>query len=122
MPQLLPAPARQRFGAQRVRASRPEIWGVALLVALQFVIAWSSVRSKAISGLVKSEPALLFYRGAFLHDAMKRERVTEDEVRAAVRESSAASLEEVEAVVLETAATITVIPRSAADMRTCSRT
>src|SRR5688572_1841084 len=41
----------------------------ALLVGLQFVITWLSVRSSAVESLVKSEPALLLYRGQFLREA-----------------------------------------------------
>ena len=83
-----------------------------LLIVLQFVVTWLSMRSKFVSGLVKSDPALLFYRGAFLRDVMRRERITEDEIRSAVREHAVASLDDVEAVVLETAASISVIRRS----------
>ena len=88
------------------------VTALALLVVLQFVVAWLTVRISAVNRLVKSEPVLLFYRGAFLRDAMRRERVTEDELRASVRETSVGSMDEVEAIVLETAATISVIPKS----------
>jgi uncharacterized membrane protein YcaP (DUF421 family) len=83
-----------------------------LLIAMQFVIAWLSVRSAAVQRLVKSEPTLLFYRGDFLHSVMLKERVTEDEVRAAVRSQGMAAVADVEAVVLETDGTFTVIPAS----------
>jgi uncharacterized membrane protein YcaP (DUF421 family) len=83
-----------------------------LLIALQFVVAWLSVRSPAVDRLVKSEPRLLFYRGEFLRDAMRGERVTEGEVLAAVREQGTSALGDVEAVVLETASTISVLRKS----------
>ena len=86
------------------------VTALALLVGLQYVVTWLSVRSETVDRLVKAEPVLLFYKGKFLRDAMKKERVTEGEVRAAVRETSMGSLDQVEAVVLETAATITAIP------------
>ena len=88
------------------------VTALALLVVLQLIVTWSSVRSRMISEFVKSEPALLFYQGKFLHETMRRERITEDEVRAAVREATVGALDDVAAVVLETAATISVIPRS----------
>ena len=34
-----------------------------LLIFLQFVLIWLSVRSRAVSRLVKSEPTLLAYQG-----------------------------------------------------------
>lgn len=87
--------------------------GFAVLILLQFVVAWLSVRSKRFSSLVKATPALLFYRGEFLHDALRRERVTEEEVLAAIRENGFGALDEVEAVVLETAGKISVLRAAA---------
>ncbi len=81
-----------------------------VLIALQYVIAWLSVRSAAVGRLVKSEPTLLLYRGAFLPGALRRERVTEGEVRAAIRGSGIASLGDVRAVVLETDGSLSVVP------------
>ncbi len=83
-----------------------------LLIGLQFAVAWLSARSPAVGRLVKSDPTLLFYRGEFLRDAMRRERVTEGEVLAAVREQGVAAVEHVEAVVLETAGTMSVRKKS----------
>lgn len=56
-----------------------------LLVGLQWLITGLSVRSARLSQLVKSEPRLLVHQGRLLPAAMKHERVTEDEVHAALR-------------------------------------
>lgn len=85
------------------------VTALALLILLQFFITWSSVRSKTIRRLVKSTPTLLYYRGAFLEAALRKERVTEDEVLAAVRRHGFAGLEGVDAVILETDGTIAAI-------------
>ena len=84
----------------------------ALLILLQFAVTWLSVRSSTFRRLVKNEPKLLFYDGGFLRGAMRAERVTEEEVEAAVRQQGLASLEEVGAAVLETDGSVTVVPRS----------
>lgn len=84
----------------------------AILIGMQFVIAWLSVRSRTVSRLVKAEPRLLVYDGQLLHGALHAERVVEAEVLAAVRQQGIAALEAVEAVVLETDGSVTVIPRS----------
>lgn len=57
---------------------------------------------------MKSEPVLL-YRSGFLRGPMRRARVTEDEVRQAARSSGKASLDDVEAVVLETDGSFSVL-------------
>lgn len=82
-----------------------------VLILMQFVIAWLSVRSQTVSKLVKSEPALLVYHGRLLPDSLRRERVVEHEVWASVRSQGIADLSDVEAVVLETDGTFTVVPK-----------
>lgn len=83
--------------------------GLAVLVALQFVVTWLSVRSAAVRRLVRSEPRLLFYRGRFLAAALRAERVTEGEVYHAVRAAGRAGPEQVEAVVLESDGSFSVV-------------
>ena len=80
-----------------------------LLAGMQYVITWLSVRSSAVRRLVKSEPSLLFHNGDFLLDTMKRERVTREEVLAAMRQQGKGSLEKVGGVVLETDGTFSII-------------
>jgi uncharacterized membrane protein YcaP (DUF421 family) len=84
----------------------------ALLIGLQFSITWLSVRSATVRRLVKAEPTLLFYQGAFLPDQLQRSRVLEAEVLAAIREQGIAALNEVEAVVLETDGSFAVVSRT----------
>ncbi|MCM2607210.1 DUF421 domain-containing protein, partial [Rossellomorea marisflavi] len=66
------------------------VLALALLIALQYAVTWSSVRVAWVRKLVTGEPALLFYRGRFLGEALRKARVTEAEVRAAVRASGSA--------------------------------
>ena len=84
----------------------------AVLIGLQFLIAWLSVRSQTVSGLVKAEPRLLVFQGRLLRGAMDAERVVEAEILAAVRQQGIATLDAVEAVVLETDGTFAVVKRS----------
>lgn len=81
----------------------------ALLIGMQFVVAWLSVRSARVRRLVKSEPRLLLLRGQILEGALREERVTEAELQAALRAQGKASLEQMEAVVLESDGSISVI-------------
>ncbi len=90
----------------------------ALLIGLQFVITRLSVRFDSIKNVVKAEPTLLFDKGEFLPEAMRRQRVAESEIRAAIRSNGLAAIEEAEAVVLETDGTFSVVKKSANDSRT----
>lgn len=79
-----------------------------LLILLQYVVAWASVRSHRVERLMKSEPTLL-YRGGFLRGAMRRERVTGEELRQAARGQGYGDLSDVAAIVLETDGTLSVL-------------
>ncbi len=100
------------FAAVILNNSIPLAEGVlalALLVGLQFVITWLSVRFRAVEKLIKSEPTLLVRDGTYLDDAMRAQRVTRDEIQAALRDSGSTTLAEIECVVLETDGSLTVI-------------
>jgi uncharacterized membrane protein YcaP (DUF421 family) len=84
---------------------------LALLIALQWVVAWGSVRSQQVGELVKSEPQILYHRGQMIEAALKRERVTPEEIAAAARGSGYGELDEVDTVLLETDGSFSVIGR-----------
>lgn len=85
---------------------------LALLILLQYLITWLSVRSRLVDRVVKSDPVLLLHRGEFLRGPMKRARITEGEILAAIRNRGEPEVEGVEGVVLETDGSISVIPRA----------
>ncbi len=84
----------------------------AVLIGLQYMLAWLGRRSDRIEALIKSEPALLLYRGRFIERAMREERLAEVEVLAAIRKQGIADVEEVEAVVLETDGSFSVVRKA----------
>lgn len=86
---------------------------LALLISLQFVITWLSVRFRWVKRLITGEPLMLLYRGDYLTAALRQARVTEEEVRSAVRSSGIGRLSAVEAVVLETDGSLSVVKRGA---------
>jgi uncharacterized membrane protein YcaP (DUF421 family) len=78
------------------------------LVVVQTILAAIAARSERFEILLNGEPTLLLSRGRFLHRAMKKERVTEEEVRAAIREQGITRVEDVDAVVIENDGSLTV--------------
>jgi uncharacterized membrane protein YcaP (DUF421 family) len=86
------------------------VLALGLLILLQFTIAWLSVRSPGFQALIKAEPTLLLHRGRFLEGAMRAQRITREEVLAALRASGIAEVSKVAAVVLETDGSISVVP------------
>ncbi|AVI62696.1 DUF421 domain-containing protein [Halomonas sp. GFAJ-1] len=84
---------------------------LALLISLQFVITWLSVRFSWVKRMITGEPLMLLYRGEYLTAALRQARVTKEEVRSAVRSSGVGQLSAVEAVVLETDGSLSVVKR-----------
>ena len=84
---------------------------LAVLVGLQFVVTWTSVRVEWVRKVVTGEPSLLLLRGELLPETMRRSRVTEADVRSALRAAGLERPEEAAAVVLETDASFSVIKR-----------
>jgi uncharacterized membrane protein YcaP (DUF421 family) len=82
-----------------------------LLISLQFIITWLSVRVSWVKRLVTGEPILLLYDGELLQASLRKARVTQDEVRSAVRSSGLLRLEAAQAVVLETDGSLSVVKR-----------
>lgn len=82
---------------------------LALLAALQLLVAWISARWPRARNFFTSEPALLLVDGRFRHEALRRNRLTESEVRQAVRMKGTGDLSKVRAVVLETNGKLSVI-------------
>jgi uncharacterized membrane protein YcaP (DUF421 family) len=85
------------------------VLALALLISLQYAIAWLSARSPRFQAFIKAEPTLLVHRGRFLGRAMRAQRITREEILAAVRASGTAEIAGIAAVVLETDGSISVI-------------
>lgn len=85
---------------------------LALLVLLQYVITWISVRWEFFQALVKAKPTGLVMDGLVQEEKLKRERVSTEELHAALRRHGY-TLENVAFVVLETDGSFSVMGRDA---------
>lgn len=88
------------------------VTALALLAGLQFLVAWVSARWPRARGVFTAEPALLLADGRIRHEALRRNRLTESELRQAVRMQGSGDLSQVKAVVLETNGKLSVITTS----------
>ena len=80
-----------------------------LLLGLQRLVALLSVRSDRLRRALNNEPALLVRNGELLRDAMRRENLTEADIRSAVRSKGLAEIAGASAVILETDGSMSVI-------------
>jgi uncharacterized membrane protein YcaP (DUF421 family) len=80
-----------------------------LLVGLQYAVAWIGARWPRFRRRVTNRPALLYFRGEFSQETMRDARLTEAELRATVRKRGIGSMDDVEAIILESAGDVSVI-------------
>ncbi|WP_370284866.1 DUF421 domain-containing protein [Pseudooceanicola nanhaiensis] len=86
------------------------IAALTLLAALQFAVAFVSVRWQGFANVVRSEPTMLLRKGEFCRDAMRRVRVTEDELMTVLRSHSGRTRPgEVGAIILESDGSFSVL-------------
>lgn len=88
------------------------VTALALLAGLQFIVAWIATRWPRARAFFTAEPALLLADGAIRYEELRRHRLTESELRQAVRMQGTGDLSQVKAVVLETNGKISVITAS----------
>ncbi|MHA7140696.1 DUF421 domain-containing protein [Arthrobacter sp. Sr33] len=81
-----------------------------LLASLQLVVAAMSARWPRIRSLVTAKPVALVLGGQLQADEPRRNRLTESEVRQAIRTAGSGDLSDIAAVILETNGTLSVIP------------
>ncbi|WP_152190245.1 DUF421 domain-containing protein [Georgenia satyanarayanai] len=86
---------------------------LALLIALQWLLAAARARSPRVRKALDSPPVLLYYDGEMQHRALHRHRLTEDDVHAAARQSSRGSLADAKAVILQQDGSLGVISADA---------
>lgn len=88
------------------------IAAMGLLILMQFAVTWLSVRSEQFQSVVKAQPILLMHRGFAIRDALIQERVSQEEILAAIRSSGLPTSDDC-SVVLETDGSLSVIAKRA---------
>ncbi len=83
-----------------------------VIILLQYFFAILSQKSNIFEKIVNSSPTLLYYDGKFLHQKLKSEVITEDEILSEVRKNGIENLAEVKAVIMESDGNISVIKKS----------
>jgi uncharacterized membrane protein YcaP (DUF421 family) len=87
--------------------------GAAVIFLANYLVAEITFRSRRVRRLLEAAPTLLVHNGRILHKNLTSERVTLDELHAAMRRSGVAAVEHVRAAVLEENGGISVITRIA---------
>jgi uncharacterized membrane protein YcaP (DUF421 family) len=84
------------------------------LVAVNWVVAYLTFRSKRLEHGVESRPRVIIHNGHVYRDVMSEERLTQSELEAALRTAGCASIHDVHFAVLENNGQISVRVRDKA--------
>ena len=84
---------------------------IGVLVLAQLSVAGGSARYRMLRGAVRAAPAVILRDGALLDGAMRDHRITESDVRQAVRSAGHGGLDRIAAVVLESDGSLSVVSR-----------
>ena len=87
--------------------------GAAVILLANYLVVEVAFRSRRARRLLEAKPTLLIHDGRILHANLASERVTLDDLHAALRRSGVATVEHVRVAVLEENGAISVIPRAA---------
>jgi uncharacterized membrane protein YcaP (DUF421 family) len=81
----------------------------ATLFMVNGILKYLLFRSKQISKLVQGEPVMLIHSGNVIEENLKKERLTLEELEAAVREHGVSGIKEVDLAVLEVDGNISIL-------------
>lgn len=82
---------------------------LALLIGMQFLLAWASARNQRFQGMLKSDPQLLVYNGEYLASAMKKARITREDIAQTARSQGIEDMDEVSSVILESNGKLSIL-------------
>lgn len=85
--------------------------GAVTILVLNYLVVELSYRFKGVRRVLEAQPTLLIHNGRVLHENLRKERLTMDDLLAALRRSGMASPEQVRYALLEENGGISVIPR-----------
>lgn len=81
------------------------------LLIMQMFISFINMRSIFIRSIISGKPTILIYRGKIVEKALKKEKITLNELQERLRQNSVFSIGDVEYAILETSGQLTVIQK-----------
>jgi uncharacterized membrane protein YcaP (DUF421 family) len=81
------------------------------LIAVNYVVAMLTYRSKRMEALVEGRPQVLIHNGKLFTTALEEARMTHHELNAALRQAGCACVDDVHFAVLENNGSVSVVPK-----------
>jgi len=85
--------------------------GAGVILGLNYAVVELTFRSKRLRRLLEATPTLLIHNGQILYPNLRKERITLEDLHAALRRNGIADAQHVRVAVLEENGGISVIPR-----------
>ncbi len=79
------------------------------LFIVNYILKQFLFREKKVSQWIQGSPVILIHEGKIVEDHLKQERITHDELDAAIREHGVSSVAEVNLAILEVDGTISIL-------------
>jgi uncharacterized membrane protein YcaP (DUF421 family) len=86
--------------------------GAVVILALNYLLVEVTYRSKRLRRLLEASPTILIHNGKVLQANLAHERISLDDLHAAMRRAGVADIEHVRVAMLEENGGISVIPRA----------
>lgn len=81
------------------------------LVALNWLVGWITWRSRRAELLIEGRPEILIHHGKIQGDVMQRQRISHEELMAALRQQGCAGIAEVKTAILESDGSVSVLKK-----------
>ena len=85
------------------------LWLALILIAMSTLISYLTYRSPLFSTIFEGTPTVLVHKGKWIPRNLRRERMSEAEIRILLRKQGVHHLSEVETVILEADGTVSVV-------------
>ncbi len=83
------------------------------LVAVNYLVALATFRSRRLEALVEGKPEVLIYNGRLFRSVLDREKITDLELITVLRAAGCEAIEDVHLAVLENNGHVSVLPKNA---------
>ena len=85
---------------------------VLTLVIMQVIASWLAIKSDTMQKIIKADPQLLFYKGKYCEETLKKNRILKEEILHAARSSSISSMDEVDVAILEPDGSVSLVEKA----------
>ena len=85
---------------------------ILVLIIMQVIASWLSIKSDPMQKIIKADPTLLYYKGTYCEETLKKNRILKEDILHASRSSNISTLDEVDVAILEPDGSISIVKKA----------